>query len=80
MEGQRQAIEALLEERREFPPPAEFRARARVSDESLYAEAEADPVGFWMSRALSELTWYREPTEASTTPTRRSSSGSPTAS
>ena len=53
MEGQRQAIEALLEERRVFPPPAEFRARARVSDESLYAEAEADPVGFWMSRALS---------------------------
>ena len=49
MEGQRQAIEALLEERREFPPPAAFRARARVSDDSLYAEAEADPVGFWMS-------------------------------
>ena len=54
MEGQRQAIEALLEERRVFPPPAAFRERARVSDESLYAEAEADPVGFWMSRALSE--------------------------
>ncbi len=64
MEGQRQAIEALLEERRVFPPPAAFRERARVSDESLYAEAEADPVGFWMSRALSELTWYREPTQA----------------
>ncbi len=64
MDGQRQAIEALLDERREFPPPAEFRARARVSDESLYAEAEADPVAFWMTRALSELTWYREPTES----------------
>jgi acetyl-CoA synthetase len=63
MEGQRQAIEALLEERRVFPPPAEFRARARVSDESVYAEAEADPVGFWMSRALDELAWYREPTQ-----------------
>src|SRR6476661_7295667 len=63
MDEQRQAIEALLEERRLFPPPAEFKARARVSDESLYAEAEADPVGFWMSRALDELTWYREPTE-----------------
>jgi acetyl-CoA synthetase len=63
MEGQRQAIEALLEERRVFPPPAEFQARARVSDESVYAEAEADPVGFWMSRALDELTWYREPTQ-----------------
>ena len=63
MEGQRQAIEALLEERRVFPPPAAFRERARVSDESLYAEADADPVGFWMSRALSELTWYREPTQ-----------------
>ena len=64
MEGQRQAIEALLEERRVFPPPAAFRERARVSDESLYAEADADPVGFWMKRALSELTWYREPTQA----------------
>ncbi len=64
MEDQRQAIEALLEERRLFPPPAEFKARARVSDDSLYAEAEADPVGFWMSRALDELTWYREPTQA----------------
>ncbi len=64
MEGQRQAIEALLEERRTFPPPAAFRARARVSDGSLYAEADADPVGFWMSRALSELTWYQEPTQA----------------
>ncbi|MDX6598991.1 MAG: acetyl-CoA synthetase [Gaiellales bacterium] len=64
MEGQRQAIEALLEERRVFPPPAAFRERARVSDESVYAEADADPVGFWMSRALSGLTWYREPTQA----------------
>ncbi len=37
----------------------------RVSRTSpLYAEAEADPVGFWMSRALDELTWYREPTQA----------------
>ena len=64
MEGQKQAIEALLDERRTFPPPAAFRERARVSDDSLYAEADADPVGFWMKRALSELTWYREPTEA----------------
>jgi acetyl-CoA synthetase len=64
MEGQSQAIEALLEERRVFPPPSAFRERARVSDESIYAEADADPVGFWMSRALSELTWEREPTQA----------------
>ena len=56
MEGQRQAIEALLEERPSSSRrPPEFKARARVSDESIYAEAEADPVAFWMQRALDEL-------------------------
>jgi acetyl-CoA synthetase len=40
-------IENLLTERRTFPPPAEFRARAVVSSEEVYERAERDPEGFW---------------------------------
>ena len=62
MEGQRQAIEALLQARR-FPAGRGLPPRASVSDESLYAAPRPTPMGFWMSRALDELTWYREPTQ-----------------
>jgi len=59
-----EAIEAHLEETRTVPPPAAFTRAARVADRSLHEEAEADFEGFWMRRALSEITWYREPTES----------------
>jgi acetyl-CoA synthetase len=52
-------IEALLEENRTFTPSEEFRARARVSDDSLHREAEADPEAFWARQAEHYLTWYR---------------------
>jgi acetyl-CoA synthetase len=52
-------IEALLEENRTFAPSEEFRARARVSDDSLHREAEADPEAFWARQAEHYLTWYR---------------------
>ena len=42
-----QAIEALLDEQRTFPPPPAFTAAARVRDEAIYAAADADPVAFW---------------------------------
>ena len=48
----------LLREDRTFPPPPDFRALARVSDEQLYAEAERDPEAFWASFA-GELEWSR---------------------
>ena len=48
----------LLREDRTFPPPPDFRARARVADDSLYAEAERDPEAFW-ARFAGELEWYR---------------------
>jgi acetyl-CoA synthetase len=55
-------IESHLNERRVFPPPAEFAARARIGDmadyERLYQRAAADPDGFWRERAL-ELDWMR---------------------
>ncbi len=51
-------IDDLLREDRTFPPPADFRARAVVSDESLYAEAERDPDAFW-AKFAGELEWSR---------------------
>src|SRR5438270_11984970 len=53
------AIEALLEESRVFPPPAEFRARAWVNSEEVYERAKRDPEGFWAERA-EELHWFRK--------------------
>ena len=50
-------ISDLLRENRSFPPPAEFRARAHVRDEDVYARAERDPEAFWASFA-SELEWF----------------------
>jgi acetyl-CoA synthetase len=46
----------LLKEDRTFSPSNEFRSKARVSDESIYAEAERDPEAFWATFA-SELEW-----------------------
>ncbi len=55
------AIDSMLNERRVFPPPEEFRSRARISSEDDYrrmcAEAEADPEKFWGDVA-SELHWF----------------------
>ena len=48
----------LLKEDRTYPPPVDFRARAVVRDERLYADAERDPEGFW-ARFASELEWSR---------------------
>ena len=48
----------LLHEDRTFPPPASFRANALVSDETIYADAERDPEGFW-ARMAGELEWSR---------------------
>jgi acetyl-CoA synthetase len=54
----RAEIDDLLQEDRTFPPPPEFRATARVRDESLYAEAARDPDAFW-ARLAGELEWSR---------------------
>jgi acetyl-CoA synthetase len=49
----------LLREDRTFAPPPDFRARAVVQDESVYAEAERDPEAFW-ARLAGELEWSRK--------------------
>lgn len=41
------AIEALLEERRTFEPPAKFAAQANANDASIYDRAAKDPDSFW---------------------------------
>jgi len=52
------AIEALLLENREFPPPKEFARRAHVSSPSVYRKADRDFEKFWEGFA-KELEWYR---------------------
>ncbi|HSH46606.1 MAG TPA: acetate--CoA ligase, partial [Longimicrobiales bacterium] len=54
-----QALEALLEESRRFPPTEEFRAEAHVSDPEIYERAAADPEAFWAEFAR-ELDWFED--------------------
>ena len=49
-------IDALLHEERRFPPPASFRAKAHVADESMHREADRDHEAFW-ARMAGELDW-----------------------
>ncbi len=53
-----QALEALLAEDRVFPPSAEFRDQANVSDPGIYARAGTSPEAFWAEQA-GELDWVR---------------------
>jgi acetyl-CoA synthetase len=56
-----QNLDSTLREDREFPPPAEFAAKAHVRSlaeyEELYARSIADPEAFWES-AARELHWF----------------------
>jgi len=52
-------IDALLTERREFPPSAEFTAQANATRE-LFALAERDNEAFWAQMARERLTWSRD--------------------
>ncbi|MGB8145852.1 MAG: acetate--CoA ligase [Chromatiaceae bacterium] len=59
----RAAIASSLAERRVFPPPREFAAKARIGSleayQALYRHSVADPEGFWAERA-EELSWFRK--------------------
>ena len=50
-------IEALLLERRTFPPDPGFAARANATA-ALYEEADADFEGFWARQARERLNWF----------------------
>ena len=51
-------IEALLLEKRQFPPPKAFREQANVGDPSVYRKADRDFQKFWAGFAR-ELSWYK---------------------
>jgi len=56
------AIDSVLNERRVFEPPDEFRAgaqiRSRADYDRLYKEAAEDPEGFW-AKIARELHWFK---------------------
>jgi acetyl-CoA synthetase len=52
------AIEALLKEKRTFPPPKEFAKHAHVNRASIYGEARKNPAKFW-ERFAKELHWFK---------------------
>jgi acetyl-CoA synthetase len=54
-------LEALLDERREFPPSKDFAKQANAQP-SIYKEANADPVAWWRKQA-DRLTWDKTPTK-----------------
>ena len=51
------AIDALLEEKRTYQPSPDFRDKALIRDESIYAEAAKDPEAFW-AKVAGELDWF----------------------
>ncbi|MBA2311244.1 MAG: acetate--CoA ligase [Actinobacteria bacterium] len=52
-------IEALLEERREFKPSADFTSQANVREAAIYQRAADDPEAWWESQA-DRLDWFQK--------------------
>jgi acetyl-CoA synthetase len=61
-------IESVSRESRVFEPPADFAARAHVTNraayDALYRRSIGDSDGFWAEQA-AELHWFRKPTKIS---------------
>src|SRR5262245_44618423 len=55
-------LESMLEIE-QFPPPADFRSQALVSDESMYEEAARDLERFWSRQADELVDWAEKPTQ-----------------
>jgi acetyl-CoA synthetase len=51
------SLDALLNERRTFPPSEDFRRHASWSDRAIYDLAAEDPEGFWAEEA-KHLDWF----------------------
>ena len=52
------AIEVLLHERRNFPPPKDFKKSANAKNTGVYNSARRDPLAFW-AKAAKDLHWYK---------------------
>ncbi len=59
---ERQLTELLEVER--FEPPAQFAAKALLSDPAVYEEAAADPQAWWLRQATELLEWSTQPRQA----------------
>ena len=57
MSDSHNTIDDLMLENRKFPPSAEFKRQALVTDTSLYDDADEDYQGFWARQAADLLTW-----------------------
>jgi acetyl-CoA synthetase len=57
-------IESILQEKRVFPPSAEFSQNAQIKSledyQKLYDKASSDPEKFWAELAETELHWFQK--------------------
>ncbi|MDP9463883.1 MAG: acetate--CoA ligase [Actinomycetota bacterium] len=60
MSDNHNTIDDLMLENRKFPPSADFKGQALVTDTSLYDEAAEDYQGFWARQAADLVTWTTE--------------------
>jgi acetyl-CoA synthetase len=51
------SLDALLDERRTFPPSEDFYKRANWNDPAIYERGERDPEGYWAEQAKN-LDWF----------------------
>ncbi|HEY5725010.1 MAG TPA: AMP-binding protein, partial [Methylomirabilota bacterium] len=56
--GSATPIEALLKERRKFPPSKDFVRKANINRSSIYQDAAKNPVKFWEGWA-KRLDWFK---------------------
>ena len=52
------AIEVLLDEKRNFPPPKEFKKSANMKSAGTFNRARKNPQAFW-AKAAKELHWFK---------------------
>ena len=52
------AIEVLLNEKRNFPPPPKFKKTANFRNASVFNSARKNPQAFW-AKAAKELDWFK---------------------
>jgi len=57
MSDSHNTIDDLMLENRKFPPSAEFKRRALVTDTGMYDDADEDYQGFWARQSHDLLTW-----------------------
>ena len=54
-----ETIDALLDEKRTFPPSENFRKAANISDPDIYEKARQDPEAYWAGWA-EQLDWHEK--------------------